>query len=410
MRVLHINAVYRDGSTGVIVEDLHNIAQSNDIESYVAYSTSTIPQCDIPNGYQIGNKFGKKLHALFCRINGMQGYFSRFATRKLLRYITKISPDIVHLHNLHSNYIHLNMLLKYLANNGIKTVVTLHDCWFYTGGCFHYTAAGCDKWQKECGNCPKKLQDTPAYLFERSAKILKERKKYFSAINDLTVVGVSNWITEEATKTVFKNSKALTIYNGIDTEIFKPTESDFRKKHNLENKFVILGPASKWLSQVNKETFDSVVSSLKVDESLVLLGCSQNKMGELPNKVIGLPFVKDKTELSKIYSAADVFVNPTREESLSLINIEAQACGTPVITYSNTGVKETVDNICGFSVKTGDFLELIDKIQYVKSIGKQSLVLDTQKRIVQNFDKNENYKNYINLYKSGELNDIHTCS
>lgn len=398
MKVLQINAVYHDGSTGVIVEDLHNIAIANNIESYVAYSTSSIPYGDISNGYQIGNIFGKKLHAALCRINGKQAYFSRFATLRLLKFIKKIKPDAVHLHNLHSNFIHLNMLLKYLARNNVKTIVTLHDCWFYTGGCFHYTAAGCDKWQKECGNCPKKLQDTPAYLFECSAKILKDRKKYFSSINDLTVVGVSNWITEEATKTVFKNSKALTIYNGIDTEIFKPTESDFRKKHNLENKFVILGPASKWLSQVNKETFDSVVSSLKVDESLVLLGCPQNKMGELPNKVIGLPFVKNKNELSKIYSAADVFVNPTREESLSLINIEAQACGTPVITYSNTGVKETVDNICGFSVKTGDYAELIDKIQYVKSIGKQSLVLDTQKRIVQNFDKNENYLKYIQLY------------
>ena len=398
MKVLQINAVYHEGSTGAIVEDLHNIAISNDIESYVAYSTSSIPHGEIPNGYQIGNLFGKKLHAFLCRISGKQAYFSRFATFGLLKYIKKINPDVVHLHNLHSNFIHLNMLLKYLAKNRIKTVVTLHDCWFYTGGCFHYTAAGCDRWQKECGNCPKKLQDTPAYLYDCSAKILKDRKKYFSAISDLTVVGVSNWITEEATKTVFKNSKALTIYNGVDTEIFKSTVSDFREKHSLDNKFLILGPASKWLSQVNKETYTSVVASLKEDEILVLLGCTQNQIDKLPKNVIGLPFVKNKNELSEIYSAADVFVNPTREESLSLINIEAQACGTPVITYSNTGVKETVDNICGFSVKIGNSAELIDKMQYVKTFGKQAFTLGVQKRIAQKFDKNENYLKYIQLY------------
>lgn len=398
MKVLQINVVYHDGSTGVIVEDLHNIAIANNIESYVAYSTSSIPYGDISNGYQIGNIFGKKLHAALCRINGKQAYFSRFSTLRLLKFIKKIKPDVVHLHNLHSNFIHLNMLLKYLAKNRIKTVVTLHDCWFYTGGCFHYTAAGCDRWQKECGNCPKKLQDTPAYLYDCSAKILKDRKKYYSAISDLTVVGVSNWITEEATKTVFKNSKALTIYNGVDTEIFKSTVSDFREKHSLDNKFLILGPASKWLSQVNKETYTSVVASLKEDEILVLLGCTQNQIDKLPKNVIGLPFVKNKNELSEIYSAADVFVNPTREESLSLINIESQACGTPVITYSNTGVKETVDNICGFSVKIGNYAELIDKIQYVKTFGKQAFTLGVQKRIAQKFDKNENYLKYIQLY------------
>lgn len=402
MKVLQINAVYGVGSTGVIVKDIHEMCLEHNIDSFVAYSSSDIPENEIKNGYKIGSTFGKKLHAFLCRINGMQGYFSRYSTKKLLRYIDGIKPDIVQLHNLHSNYINLNMLLKYLAKNNIKTIVTLHDCWFYTGGCFHYTAAGCDKWLKECGNCPKKKKDTPAFICDRSAKILKDRKKYFGLIKDLTVVGVSEWITNEAVKNVFKGRKAVTIHNGIDTEFFKPTPSDFRKKYGLDDKFVILGPASKWLSAVNEETYKTFVESLKEDEVLVLLGCTEDQLKSLPGKVIGLPFIKDKDELCKIYSAADVFINPTREESLSLINVEAQSCGTPVITFDNTGVKETVDGTSGFAVGNGCPNKIVEIMSGVR---KNNIVISDDCRIwvKSDFEESINYKKYIQLYKESNF-------
>ncbi len=394
MRVLQINAVYGTGSTGVIVKDIHELCLSEKIESYVAYSSSNIPTSEIKNGYRIGNKLFNNLHALLCRINGMQGYFSSFSTKKLLKHIDNIKPDIVQLHNLHSNYIHLNMLLKYLAKNKIKTIVTLHDCWFYTGGCFHYTAAGCDKWLKECGGCPKNKRGTTSYFFDRSAKILADRKKYFGAIKDLTVVGVSQWITHEAVKTVFKGRKAVTIHNGIDTGFFKPTVSGFRKKYNLEDMFIILGPYGKWTSRYNTDTFKRVVDSLKADEILVLMGC-RDDIKSISEKVVILPFTKDKDELRKIYSAADVFINPTREESLSLINIEAQSCGTPVITYSNTGVKETVDGVCGFAVGNGNVEMLIMKKEFLK----QNKVSDGCRKHIENkFDRVSNYNKYIQLF------------
>lgn len=394
MKILQINAVYGVGSTGVIVKDIHEMCLNNGIESFVAYSSSNVQEAKIKNGYKIGKPLGKKIHAFLCRINGMQGYFSRFSTRKLLSHIESINPDIVQLHNLHSNYINLNMLLKFLAKKNIKTIVTLHDCWFYTGGCFHYTAAGCDKWCKECGNCPKKKKDTPALIFDRSRKILSDRKKYFGAIKDLTVVGVSHWITEEALKTVFKGRKAVTIHNGIDTEFFKPTPSDFREKYGLSDKFVILGPASKWLSGVNKEVFESFTHSLKEDEVLMMIGCSEEQMQNLPEKVLGLSFINDKKELRKLYSLADVFINPTREESLSLINVEAQSCCTPVITFKNTGVKETVDGVTGFAAENGSVEHLIE----YKDVIKTSSQLDCRKYITEEFNDNLNYKKYVDLF------------
>lgn len=398
MKILQINAVYGIGSTGAIVKDIHEISLKNGIDSYVAYSTSSVSPDNIHNGYCIGSVIGKKLHALLSRINGMQGYFSRYSTYKFLKHIKKLKPDIVQLHNLHSNYINLNMLLKFLAKENIKTIITLHDCWFYTGGCFHYTAAGCNRWLEECGNCPKKKLDTKAVFFDRSVKILRDRKKYLTAINNLTVVGVSNWIADEARRTFLKSKKIVTIHNGVDTNFFKPTPSDFRERYDLPDKFVILGLASKFLAPINKETFEAVLSSLHDDETLILLGCTDEQRKTLPEKIVPLPFIKDKDELVKIYSAADVFVNCTREESFSLANVEPQSCGTPVITYENTGAKETVDNHCGFTIVTGNTDKLIEKIKYIKQHGKSNLTVDCRNWVLSSFDKENNYKKYIDLY------------
>ena len=399
MKVIQINAVYGVGSTGVIVEDLHNLALENGIESYVSYSTTNRSPDEIKNGYVIGKNLGKKIHAVLSRLGGKQAYFSSFATKKLIKHIENIKPDIVHLHNLHSNFVNMIMLLKYLGKKDIKTVVTLHDCWFYTGGCFHYTSVGCNKWQESCGNCPKKIQDTPALLKDNSAKILADRKKYFGKIKNLSVVGVSQWIANEGEKTIFKGKNVSNIYNGIDTEFFVPTPSDFREKHGLEDKFLILAPANKWLKPINKETFDMVSKNLPSDCVIVMLGCTEIQRAGLPSNVLALDYIKDRDELRKVYSTCDVFANCTREDSLSLINVEVQSCGTPVVTYRNTGAQETVDNKCGFSVENGNEKEFLDTIMKIKKQGKSEFTEACQKWAKDRFDRDDNYIKYINLYK-----------
>ena len=394
MRVLQVNAVYGVGSTGVIVEDIHNLSIEKGIESYVAYSTTN--KSMVPNGYKIGNNLGKKMHALFSRINGMQAYFSTNATRKFLRYIDEIKPDIVHLHNLHSNYI--NLLLKYLAEKDIKTVVTLHDCWFYTGGCFHYTSSDCYKWLSGCGDCPKKIADTPAYLFDRSKDVLADRKEYFSRIKNLTVTGVSQWIVDEAKRGIFHKNNGAVIYNGVDTEVFCPTASDVRKKYDCEDKFVILAPANKMLSPVNKAVFENAAESLDDNSVIWLLACPKDKQGDLPDKVIPIDFVTEREELIKLYSAADVMFNPTREESLSLLNVECMSCGTPVITFKNTGVKETVDNESSFAIENDDVQAVLEKLDFIKEKGKMFFSANCQKHVAEKFERKKNYNRYIELY------------
>ena len=399
MKVMQINAVYGVGSTGVIVEDIHNLSLKNGIDSFVSYSTTNKNPADIKNGYIIGNTLGKKLHGFLCRLGGKQAYFSSFATKKLIKHIESIKPDIVHLHNLHSNYINLNMLLDFLGKKDIATVVTLHDCWFFTGGCFHYTAAGCSKWKESCGNCPKRMQDTPALLKDNSAKILKDRKKYFGKIKKLCVIGASRWISGEIGKTFVNEENIYTINNGIDTGFFVPTSSDFRKKHNLEDKFLILAPANKWFLSINKKTFDFVSQNLPEDSVIVMLGCNEAQKESLPSNVVALDYIRDRDELRKVYSACDVFANCTREDTFPSINLEIQSCGTPVVTYCNTGAQETVDNKCGFSVENGNEKEFLEAILNVKAKGKESFSKDCINWVKENFDRDDNYMKYINLYK-----------
>ncbi|MBR2024467.1 MAG: glycosyltransferase, partial [Clostridia bacterium] len=313
MKVVHINAVYRFGSTGMIVEDIHNLSLENGIDSYVVFSESSANKTDIVNGYKVDGKIGKKLHALLSRINGRQGYFSYFSTKKLIKHLEKINPDIVHLHNLHANYINLNMLLDYLGQNNVSTVITLHDCWLYTGGCYHYTGIGCYKWQNNCNGCPKKRTDLKSHLLDKASSNLNDRKKYFDKINDLVLVGVSNWISNEAKKSILKDKKHTAIYNGIDTSLFVNTPSDLREQYGLGDKFVILGLASKWLNPINKDGFDYVRNNLPKDCTFMLFGCKEEQIKTLPENVFGIGYVNDKKHLVKLYSMADVMINCSRE-------------------------------------------------------------------------------------------------
>ncbi len=242
MIILQINAVNTIRSTGRQVSELSNFLLKSGNESYIAYSYGQ----DLENGYKIGSKIDHKIHSLLSRIFGLQGYFSKISTKKLLKYIESIKPDVVHLHNLHSNYVNLNMLLNYLGENNISTVITLHDCWFYTGKCTHYTIDNCYKWKDQCGNCPRLSKDNKSWIFDKTTKMLSDKKRLLNNIPNLGIVGVSDWITEEAKKSILKNSKSITrIYNWIDTNTFNPSNNDqIKQKLGLSDKCSILGVSS----------------------------------------------------------------------------------------------------------------------------------------------------------------------
>ena len=255
---------------------------------------------------------------------------------------------------------------------------------------------GCDRWLKGCGHCPKKKKDTPALLFDRSSQVLADRKKYLLAIPHLCVTGVSKWIANEAMKTFLKDTPNKVRPNGIDLTVFKPTQSDLRKRLGLEGKYIILGPASKWLLEVNKGVLRDFTQSMKPDEVLLLFGCVQKPKG-LPDNVHIYGYTKNQKEMAQLYTMSDVFVNVTREDSLSLINIEAQACGTPVVTFDATGPKETVDDIVSKSIPVGNVELLLSCVHEIRIKSSNNELSNSF--ITNHYEVNTNYQKYINLYK-----------
>ena len=402
MKVLLINATYGYSSTGLIIKDIGEMVSKNGGEAFYAYqSCNETPK----NGYCVGNKLDWKFHALFCRLSGKQGYYSKFATKKLIKHIESIKPDIIHLHNLHSNYINLNLLLKYIGEKDIATIITFHDCWYFTGKCFHYVDIGCEGFKNGCGNCPKKNAPPKSLFFDPSAKVLKDRYKYLSGIPRLMICG-SSWVCGEARKGILKDCKITKIYNGVNVDIFKPYEVDYlREKHQLkDDTYVVMGMANKWLLPSNQQLLKDTIKILNDKMKLLIIGCREDQIAslrELSDHIIPVGFIRDRVELAKYYNLANVFVNATHADTLPTVNMESICCGTPVITYDSCGSPELVLDGCGKIVNDYDAEKLIEAIS--EKLGKIEGSKLINARL--EFDKNECYKKYLDIYKSVSENE-----
>lgn len=397
MKVLQINAIYKNGSTGRTVWELNNYLTENGIESFTA---SPKPQGN-DDCYLIGDKLDWKKHALFSRVFGLQGYYSKNSTKQLIEHIKRISPDIVHLHNLHGNYINLDELFSYLSKNDIPTVLTLHDCWFYTGKCAHYTMAKCQKWKTGCHNCEKLRTDNRSWFFDRTKKMYNDKKAYYESVPRLAVVGVSDWITNEAKQSVLKCAKVISrVYNWIDLNTFCPSENALKKKAELglESKYMILGVASIWSDKKGLSTFLELSKHLAEDEKIVLVG---NLNAEnLPDNIISVPNTDDVKELVDIYSSADVFLQLSLEETFGKVVAEALACGTPIVSVNSTANAELVNDSCGKVVEGNDALEILKAFREIKANGKEFYFENCRKFAQENFSLEKNAQQYVEIYKS----------
>ena len=397
MKVLQINATYGVGSTGLIVRDIGQALASAGHEAYFAYQKA--PESPA-NGYRVGNAMDHKRHALLTRVLGGQGFYSRHATAKLCRYIDRISPDVVHLHNLHSNYVHLPRLLAHLAQRDIPTVITMHDCWFFTGKCFHYADVGCDKFRHACGNCPKKGAPPASLFVDRSGRDLNSKIEALTAIPRLYLVGCSDWICGEARSSRLSACDVRRIYNGVDTSVFTPRDrAALKAERGLAGKQVILGMANKWLQPANRPLLDAVVSGMPADRTLCLVGCTDKQKQDLTpfgDRVRAVGFVSDRDEMARLYAMADVFVNPTHADTLPTVNMESICAGTPVITYNVGGSPELVDADTGIVVSEGDVSAVLQAIDETLSQDMPACSTTGKAR----FDKNECYGAYVDLYRA----------
>lgn len=397
LKVIQINSVSGYGSTGRICTDLAETITKQGHFCYIAYGQLN---SDYQNSYKIGSAIENHLHNAGSRLFGKQGYFSKNGTKKLIQYINEINPDVIHLHNLHGNYLNLEMLFDFLANTDIPVVWTLHDCWAFTGKCAHYTNIGCYKWQIQCHHCPQIETYPPSLFFDRSELMFKDKKKWFTSVENMTIITVSNWLAKEVNQSFLAKYPIIPIHNWIDHTKFKPTESNFKSKVGIENKFMILVVSAGWDKSSTRFKDLIKLSELFSDDTQFIMVGNFNEKHLLTDNIIHVAYVNGINEMAEIYSAADVYVHLSVEDTFGKVIAEAMSCGTPVIVYDSTACPEIVGEGCGIVVNKRDVLAVAKAIKQIKSEGKQKYAARCRSYVQENFDLKENTEKTIQIYQS----------
>lgn len=392
MKVLLINSVCGIKSTGRICTDLHDVLVQNGNECKIAYGREIVPEKYENDSIRIGNNSDVYWHAMSSRAFDNSGFGSKNATNEFIHWIDSYKPDIIHLHNLHGYYINIKILFDYLKSTNIPIIWTLHDCWSFTGHCTHFDYIQCDRWRtEECQHCPQKKEYPSSYICDNSSKNIKTKKRIFTGLKNLIIVTPSNWLKRLVGKSFLNTYPVEVIPNGIDLNVFKPTSSSFRENNQLQDKKILLGVASIWSKRKGFEDFIKLAYKLNESYSIVLVGLDKKQIASLPKGIIGVSKTNNVKELAEIYSTADIFINPTYEDNFPTVNLEALACGTPVITYDTGGSPESLNNKCGVVVKANP-----DNIaEVLKIINFNSH--ECRERAMK-FDKDIQFMKYHNLY------------
>ncbi len=392
MKIVQINGTCGSGSTGKICIAVSELLTKQGTENYILYN---LGKSSYPLGIRYMSKPEIKFQALKSRVLGNYGFQSQSATKRLLAELERISPDVIHLHNLHSHNVHLDVLFSYLKKRKIKLFWTFHDCWAFTGYCPYYDIARCDKWAGEdCGNCPQKAQYS--WFFDRSKMLFERKKQLFSGL-DLTIITPSQWLADQVKMSFLKEYPVKVINNGIDLSVFYPRETDFRKKYGVENKFILLGVAFDWGRRKGLDVFIRLAERLDPEKfQIVLVGTNDKADKLLPKNVISIHRTENQAQLAEIYSAADLFVNPTREENFPTVNMESLACGTPVLTFRTGGSPEIIDDQTGAVVDCDDEEALYDVI--TQSEKQRPFERKNCRNRAMLYNQQEKFLEYVELY------------
>lgn len=400
MRVVQINGVASTGSTGKIATQLSEVMRERGIENYII-SSGYKETVQADNVFFCSSFLGVKIHQLLGMLFGDAGFHSWYATHKAIKYIKKISPDVVQLHNIYSYYLNVETLLKFLKKSNIEVVWTMHDFWAITGHCTHFEAAGCDKWKTMCENCPQIHTFPYSRFFDRSKELFLKKKQIFENWNNLQIVTVSSWVKSKAEQSYFKDKKISVISNGIDLNVFYPDNSS--KPEEYKNKFVILSVSMGWGEKKGYYDFLELSKLLHEDEIIILIGLTDKQIDELPPNIIGINRTADAAELRAYYNYADVYVSASVEETMGLTVAEAMACGTPAIVYNKTALPELIVDGCGY-ISEKSVASLREKIDIIRQNGKAVYSDKCITHVLDNYDKSKQYKKYCELYEDAVIN------
>ena len=397
-KLVQINVASNRGSTGKIAENIGITAINAGWESYIVHSARY--QGDTKsNDILSSNLFAEFFHYLVSFLFDAHGRASYLSTLKILKQIKRINPDIVHLHNIHGYYLNYGLLFKNLNKLKIPVVWTLHDCWPFTGHCAYFDRVGCDKWESYCHHCPQ--SDTYPYSMQDfSKRNYKHKRSVFTKFDNLTIVPVSNWLSNLVEKSFLSKYPRLVIHNGIDLNVFKPTRSELLSNYRLNNKKVVLGVADGFGTRKGLSDFIQLSRMLNNNYQIILIGVSESEKSNLPKNIIALSRTSNQQELVKYYSIADVYVNPTYEDNFPTTNIEALACGTPVITYNTGGSPEAIDDFTGIVVVKGDIHALYEAVVGLCERKSSDQALLCRKRAIEYYDMNMRFRDYLELYNS----------
>lgn len=397
MKLLQINAALNKGSTGRIAEHIASLARSRGWETYMMHGARYVNNSDM-HTLQTVTSLGEKVHAVKSMLFDAHGLGSTLATKRIVREIERINPDIIHLHNIHGYYINYMVLFEYLRSVDIPVVWTLHDCWTMTGHCAHFDVIGCERWKTECYKCPLKRDYPKSLLLERSKRNYNLKKQLFTSVKNMTIVPVSRWLGEIVKESYLGCYPCMVINNGVDLQLFSPIENDLRTQLNIGDRTVLLGVATAWKDDKGLQEF--IRLSEKPSFQVVMVGVPKEIKQNLPQSIIAINRTNNQQELAAYYSMADMLVNPTYADTFPTVNLEALACGTPIVTYRTGGSPESVTEETGMVVDKGDFEALVKAIEEVRSKGKTHYSHACRQRAVALYNKDDRYEDYMTMYES----------
>lgn len=399
MKLLQIDTCLNTGSTGRITESIAQLAKGQGWDSYIVHGARYAKPGSCMQSFQTVSKWGEYTHYFEGLCLDNHGLASTQATKNAIEWIKKVNPDLIQLHCIHGYYLNYKVLFDYLNSTDIPVVWTFHDCWSFTGHCAHFVSIDCKKWKEEgCHDCPRKGKYPKSYV-DRSTRNFNLKKQLFTANKNLHVVTVSKWLQGLAERSFFKGKDIRTIYNGVDTSVFKPMETtELAKDERYAGKHVLVAAATAWSTNKGLEDYKRLSGMLPDDVRIVLIGLTDEQIADLPERIVGLKRTESATELAQFYSLADVVMNLSYQETFGLTTAEGLACGTPGIVYNATASPELISPETGLIVESGDVQGAANAVSTILKNGKSHYTKACRERAMNLFDKDKQFEEYVSLY------------
>lgn len=396
MKVLMINVVCGIRSTGRICTDLAQALEAQGHTVKIAYGREKVPEQYQKYAVRIGTDLDVKIAGLEARLFDNAGFSNKKATENFIKWVKRYDPDVIHLHNIHGYYINIEILFNYLKTCGKKIIWTFHDMWPFTGHSGTCDLQKCYRWRRGCHNCPAKRDYPESWITDRSRENWRQKKGLFTGIPNMTIVTPSKWLAGLVKKSFLSEYPIEVIHNGIDTSVFKPLKNDFREQYHLKNKYIVLGVASAWGEGKGLSDFIKLAELLGDDYKIVLVGLAKEQMATLPSSILGIKRTNSPKELAYIYNASDLFVNLTYADNYPTVDLEAIACGTPILTYKTGGSTEIAEENNGFIVEQGNVEGAAEKIRELRKNGAKTPSLKKENTVDAVLNQ------YVNKYTTSE--------